>query len=200
MDVYQIYRMTFIFLIAILESFSLSAEFLGSWEKQRCHKKYIVTFSSTFHPHLRPFVNNVKIMPEILIENVSLELPIASCINGCLEGKQYCQCSCIFIQRAKSKWYFYNAWNWITLSCFGKPITTDQDSLSILKQVTSCTHFWIKSCISFLNTNKTVTLKPSVNMLFFRKRILALNLRDSHTWQWQKNFAIARKEGIKADV
>lgn len=120
---------------------SLSTEFLGNWEKQESHKKCISTFNGTFQPCLRIFVNNVKPMPEILIENVSLKLRIASCINRWPEGKQYCQCSCIYIWRAKSKWYFHNAWKWITLRCFGEPITTDQDSLSFLRQATSCTPF-----------------------------------------------------------
>lgn len=141
MNVYQLYRIAFVFLIATLESFSLSTEFLGSWEKQESPKKYIATFSGTFHPCLRSFVNNVKTMPEILVENVSLKLPIASCISGWPEGKLYCQCSCIYIWRATSKWYFHNAWNWITLRCFGKPIIRDEDSLFFLKRATSCTPF-----------------------------------------------------------
>lgn len=141
MDVYQMCRMAFVFLIAILQLFSLSTEFSGGWEKQESHMKYIAMFSDTFHFCLRTFVNNVKCMPEILIENADLKLPIASCISGWPRGRQSCQCSCIYIWTATSKWYFHNASDSITLRCFGKSISTDQASFSFLRQATSCTPF-----------------------------------------------------------
>lgn len=164
--------MAFVFLIAIWELFSLSTEFSGGQKKQESHEKYVATFSGMFHFCLRTFVNNVKTMPEILIENVSLRLPIASSRSGWPRGKQRCQCSCIYIWRAKSKCYFHDASAWITLRCFGKFISADQGSLSFLRQATSCTALFglKKSCISSLNTNKTVTLnRPSANTLFSKE-------------------------------
>lgn len=164
--------MVFVFLIATWELFSLSSEFSRGWEKQESHEKYFAPFRGTFHFCLRTFINSVKTMPEISIENVSLKLPIASNNSEWPGGKQCCQCSRIYIWRAKSKWYFHNARAWITLRCFGKFISTDQGPLSFLRQATSCTPFFglKKKIYNSLNTNKTVTVnKPSANALFSKE-------------------------------
>lgn len=69
---------------------NLSAEFSGNKKNEGVQDKYIATLSAIFHLCLGTFVNDIKTMPEILIENISLKLPVASCVSEWLKGKPYC--------------------------------------------------------------------------------------------------------------
>lgn len=44
----------------------------------KIHEKYILTFITAFYPCIQTFTSNIKTMPAILINNMSLKILIAT--------------------------------------------------------------------------------------------------------------------------